>query len=67
MMSEIFVSKKGLIETVLMPYLDLETKLFMLPQLNKNIRRFFTNPSHDRLFFNLAKTNFYAYADSITF
>ena len=63
MMSYVFVARKGLVETHLMPYLDLETKLFILPSVNRDIRRFFTNPTHDRLLFNiLVAPNFYSYA-----
>ena len=66
MMSYVFVARKGLIETHLMPYMDIETKVFKLPQLNKEIRRFYTNPSHDKLFYNMVITNYYPYVDSLS-
>ena len=65
-LTELIVARKGLIVRFVLPLLDLNTKLTILPLVSKRIRHFVTSPTHDRHFFNLIYSDVVSYVDGLT-
>ena len=58
-----FAVRKGLTTTHLMPFLDLKTKLLVLPISCRDIRSFFVDQNYQRHFYNCFASNYLPYLE----
>ena len=57
-MIALFTIRKGLVEALLLPYLNFNEKMIVLPALCTQIRLFIVSPKWQRHFFNCVYTDF---------